>query len=139
MICGSLIQWQNMTSITKKHYYLLTGGAIVLILAVVFQLFYDGTFQNKIIDKTEKVPFRVQTFSVDGKGWGYEIVCKNKIIIKQDIIPAIQHPTPFQSEEDARETGQLVINKMKRKKLPSVSIAELDSMQIEGVNSLVTN
>ncbi len=123
-----------MTKITRKH-YLLTGVGIIT-LVVVFQFFNVGAFQNKIVkNSTKKTPFSVQTFSVDGKGWGYEIVCKDKIIIKQDIIPAIQHAIPFQSEGDAEKIGQLVLNKMNSKKLPSVSVAELDSLQIVGVNS----
>jgi hypothetical protein len=64
------------------------------------------------------------------EGWGYDIRHKGKIFIKQDNIPAIQRSIPFRSEADARKVGKFVIQKLKNHISPSVSIHELDSLNL---------
>ncbi|PKP13463.1 MAG: hypothetical protein CVU08_05105 [Bacteroidetes bacterium HGW-Bacteroidetes-3] len=65
-----------------------------------------------------------------GNGWGYTIFVKNKVFIKQDIIPGIPAKKPFATEKDAVIVGELMIEKLKSKKIPSISYKEL---QINGV------
>lgn len=64
-------------------------------------------------------------------GWGYTIFIKNKVFIKQDIIPGIPVKKPFATEKDAEIVGELMIEKLENKKIPSISYKEL---QINGVN-----
>ena len=65
------------------------------------------------------------------QGWGYTIKKDDKIFIKQDFIPVLQGNLPFSSEDDAMKTGMLVLKKLKEQKHPSLSLIELDSLQIK--------
>lgn len=64
-------------------------------------------------------------------GYGYQILKKQKILINQPYIPAIQTNKTFKNEIEANNVANLVIQKMKKYSLPTVSIHELDSMKIE--------
>lgn len=73
----------------------------------------------------------VETFK-SGDGWGYEVKIEGKTKVKQPFIPAIEGNLAFDSEMEARRVGELVVQKMKKyKRLPSVTIEELDSLQIK--------
>lgn len=74
--------------------------------------------------------YSLKTFCVEGNEWGYYIMKGGKIIIKQDIIPAISKKVSFQSEEDAKKTGNLVLQKLNSGNLPAVTIQELQKLQI---------
>lgn len=73
--------------------------------------------------------YKLETFKVDS-GWGYTIYVKDKVFIKQDIIPGIPIKKPFATKKDAVIVGELMIEKLKSKKIPSISYKEL---QINGV------
>lgn len=64
-------------------------------------------------------------------GWGYEIYQQGQRIIYQPCIPATEGQQPFRSKTDARKTGELVLEKMKRTGRPHVTRAELDSLRIK--------
>ena len=63
-------------------------------------------------------------------GYGYQILKKQKIIINQPFIPAIEGEKTFKNKEDAQKTADLVMNKIEKKMFPKISIHELDSMKI---------
>jgi hypothetical protein len=71
----------------------------------------------------------IGTFKADG-GWGYNILIKNKIIIHQEIIPAIEGNQKFESENDANKVAELVLLKLKSGKMPTISRSEIDSLKI---------
>ena len=73
--------------------------------------------------------YHLKTFKVNN-GWGYTILKNDKVIIKQDIIPGIPVKKPFTTEKDAEIVGELMVEKLKNKKIPSISYKEL---QINGV------
>lgn len=64
-------------------------------------------------------------------GYGYQILKKQKILINQPFIPAIQGEKSFKNETDAQKTAELVVSKIHRYSLPKISIHELDSMKIK--------
>lgn len=64
-------------------------------------------------------------------GFGYQILKKQKIVINQPYIPAIQGDKNFKTETDARKTADLVVSKIDKYSLPKISVHELDSMKIE--------
>lgn len=68
--------------------------------------------------------YDLETYKVE-KGWGYNILKDNKVIIKQDLIPGIPVKKPFATENDAVIVGKLMIEKLKNKKRPSISHKEL--------------
>ncbi|RPD40925.1 DUF4907 domain-containing protein [Chitinophaga barathri] len=63
-------------------------------------------------------------------GWAYRITKKGEPLIYQENIPAIPGFHPFRSREDAQRTGQLVLSKLENRKWPSLSIREVDSLQL---------
>lgn len=112
---------------TKK---LVFVSAMTLAALVVLFVFKE---QNKKMP-LQQDRFRVQTFETGDGGWGYSIFQGDKQIIKQDIIPAIRKNISFQSENDALQTGLLVIEKMKHNKLPTISREELEGLRILSAN-----
>lgn len=109
---------------TKKPVY--TYIFIFVSLVVLFALKEKKT-------ETAKIPeehFSVQTYAIQDGGWGYSIFDGKKRIIKQDFIPGIVNSISFQSEEDARHTGLLVIEKLESNKLPTIKTQELEKLQI---------
>jgi hypothetical protein len=64
-------------------------------------------------------------------GWGYQILKKNKLIITQKQIPAIQGNFGFISEEESKLVANLVIQKMSNGEFPpSITIEELNRLGI---------
>jgi len=64
-------------------------------------------------------------------GYGYKIIMKDKVIIKQNCIPAIQGNIPFCDSLDALKVSQIVIKKIKRKKMPSIQAEDLMKLKIK--------
>lgn len=92
----------------------------VLIITSILIVKLSNTSTRSYNLKTDKVT----------NGWGYTIFIKNKVFIKQDIIPGIPVKKPFATEKDAIIVGKLMIEKLTNKKIPSISYKEL---QINGV------
>ncbi|MDD3723082.1 MAG: DUF4907 domain-containing protein [Lutibacter sp.] len=102
----------------KKWIFIFT----VLIITAILVVKLGGT-------ATSTNDYKLETFMVNN-GWGYSILKKDKVIIKQDIIPGIQVKKPFATKKDAVIIGELMIEKLKNKKIPSITYKEL---QINGV------
>ncbi|MBZ4041815.1 DUF4907 domain-containing protein [Flavobacterium hibisci] len=64
-------------------------------------------------------------------GWGYTISHKDKIIIKQTIIPVISDAKSFNSEDDALKVAGLVIKKLSQNRSPSVTKNDLILLKIK--------
>lgn len=92
----------------------------VLIIASIFIVKLSNISANE---------YDLETYKVEN-GWGYNIFKKNKVIIKQDIVPGLPVKKPFATEKDAIIVGKLMVEKLKNKKIPSISYKEL---QINGV------
>lgn len=71
----------------------------------------------------------VSTFKVNN-GFGYLIKTNEKIIIKQETIPAIEESQPFCTPKDAKKTGNLVRDKILKKQNPALSLNELKQIEI---------
>ncbi|MEW7291306.1 DUF4907 domain-containing protein [Aquimarina sp. 2304DJ70-9] len=67
----------------------------------------------------------------DHQGWYYEIYKGNSILIKQENIPGTSGKQFFVSNTDAKKIALLVVNKLERKILPYISLADLDSCNID--------
>ena len=109
---------------TKKLVYIFSFIFASLVILIVLK---------EIKSDTAKIPterFSVQTFNTEDGGWGYSIFDGEKRIIKQDFIPVIDKSISFQSEVDARNTALLVVEKLKKNKLPTIGRGELESLQI---------
>ncbi len=68
-------------------------------------------------------------FTVAG-GWGYNILVDHKIFIHQEFMPAVQGYKVFSSKEDAEKIANFQIHELTNKKMPGVSVKDLDSLHI---------
>ena len=64
-------------------------------------------------------------------GYGYAILDHDQIIIRQEHIPAISNEVAFCSEEDAEKVGELVLQKIKQRINPALSLKELKDLGIQ--------
>lgn len=71
----------------------------------------------------------LKTFKQDS-GWGYDISVGATFHIHQDRIPIIPGNKMFISEDEALRTGRLIVEKIKKKERPDVSIEELNALGI---------
>ncbi|WP_066218109.1 DUF4907 domain-containing protein [Formosa haliotis] len=98
---------------------------IVLVLSIVSAvgvLFFS--LKNEKISK-----YKANIYTVNS-GYGYNISKDNKIVIKQEVIPAVQNNLTFCSESDAKTIANLVIEKLEHKTNPNITIKELESNSI---------
>ena len=85
--------------------------------------------QTANAEQNDVVP-EVKTYPVEG-GWGYDIYIGGKLYIHQPTIPAVSGNHAFQTETDAKKTGDLATEKIRQNILPpSITTAELDSLGI---------
>ncbi|WP_117882728.1 DUF4907 domain-containing protein [Aureibaculum luteum] len=110
-----------------KNRFLIISIVIILTALTVF-LFK----KNNNLDPVLKI-YSIETFKVD-KGWGYKVLKDNKIFIKQNFIPAVKGNRPFVSEMEAYNTANLVIIRLDQNKLPTITIADLNSIDVTLLN-----
>ena len=97
-------------------------------IVVLFSLALTGCKTSDRESSAIKTPeLKVETFPTDS-GWGYNILAGEKIVIRQEIIPAVQKNEAFQSSDDAKKVAALVVKKLKSGDLPSVTPVEIDSL-----------
>ena len=63
-------------------------------------------------------------------GWGYQIVKDTSVYINQPFIPAVHRGQTFRTEEEAMKVGRLVLKKLVRKQGTTITLQELDSLNI---------
>ncbi|WP_051289399.1 DUF4907 domain-containing protein [Chryseobacterium daeguense] len=90
--------------------------------------FLLGIFLTSCEKKNNSLEIKI---TKQNSGYGYQILKKQKIIINQPFVPAIQGNKSFKTKTDARKTADLVVSKIDKYSLPKISIHELDSMKIE--------
>ena len=64
-------------------------------------------------------------------GFGYSLSAHDKLMIKQDYIPALQKKHAFCTFKDAFDVAKLVKNKLLEKQSPTVSMSELESVGVD--------
>ena len=83
-------------------------------------------------EQIEVKTFEVKDSSGKPKGWGYDLYVAGKRSFHQPIIPAVAGNNSFETEADAKKTGELAANKMKSTgSFPTISISDLDSLGIK--------
>ena len=60
-----------------------------------------------------------------GKGWGYNILIGEKVVIHQPYIPAVPGEKAFPDKQSARRVAKLVMGKINRGESPSVTLEDL--------------
>jgi len=79
---------------------------------------------------TKKEALTTASFKTNS-GWGYTIAYKEKILIKQSIIPVISDTKSFKTENDALKVADLVKQKLKENLSPTVTKNELILLKIK--------
>lgn len=64
-------------------------------------------------------------------GWGYTIAYKEKVLIKQSVIPVISDTKSFETETDALKVADLVKQKLQQNLSPTVTKNELILLKIK--------
>lgn len=82
-----------------------------------------------LVSCKKNAEFEVKSFKVNA-GWGYTIEIKNKIIIKQTVIPTISNKRSFKTEADALKVGNLVLDRIKQNLSPTVAKKDLILLEI---------
>jgi hypothetical protein len=83
-----------------------------------------GIYSNKPIPE-----IRVKTFQKENH-WGYTIYIDTTLFIYQEYLPGLPGQQLFTTEKQANDCGVLVRDKMLKRKIPSISTKELDSLGI---------
>jgi hypothetical protein len=75
----------------------------------------------------------VIVYQTESKQWAYKIKLQNRIIIKQEYIPALEGNKPFKNKKDALNIGKLVLRKLlkNQKEFPDITLKEIDSLKID--------
>ena len=116
---------QILTMQMIKKYWIYLVFIISLLVFIVSSIYKK---KEKNTDQ-KRFAISVRTFKTE-IGWGYDILVNDSSMIHQDIIPGVQGKKGFNSEEDAAKIGNLVIEKIKQKRLPSITLQELKDYQI---------
>ncbi len=61
-------------------------------------------------------------------GWGYKIYVQGKLMVNQYVMPAIPGNKAFPCEEAARKTADLVVEKVGRREMPTVTPQEVNKI-----------
>ncbi len=101
-----------------KHILVFSSIALIVVFLGVC------TLRTKTMGQTEE-RYDLITAESSDRGWYYEIYHDTILLIRQRHIPAVKGLQYFVSEQDASKTGELVIDKLKKRQSPSVSISEL--------------
>jgi len=109
-----------MQMIKKNWIYGLFVFAVILFIITQF---------SKKPKRPGEIELSVQTFKT-GIGWGYDVLTNDSVYIHQEFIPAIEGRKGFTTEAQARTIGNLALSKMKSRKLPMITLAEIDSCKI---------
>lgn len=105
----------------KKHSILFS----LVIFLLIFICFL-------ILKKNKQIQTGTLTTQIHkvGNGYGYSISLDNKILIMQNYIPFVEGEKSFCTEAEAQNIADLVKQKIKKGKNPSITLLELKSKQI---------
>jgi len=122
MMLGNLSQQKNkatMTINTKKFFWSkIQKNLFLFVLLLLFAAC------------TKKEVLKTSAFKTKS-GWGYTIAYKEKILIKQTIIPVISDNKSFATESDALKTADFVKQKLKKNLSPTVTKNDLILLKIK--------
>ena len=108
--------------ITKIHFLL----AILTVVVVYITLNYRAV-------ETKGARPRLETIVV-GKGYGYQILYKDKVLVKQEFIPAVQGDRTFVSKKEAKRVGDEVLRRIIKGEAPFVTISQLRDLNISNID-----
>ncbi|PWT97818.1 MAG: hypothetical protein C5B52_13310 [Bacteroidetes bacterium] len=112
----------QMTKILKNKKILICTLFLLLLGGVGVAYRYEKEHEMLRVD--------LKTFQTTG-GWGYDVRVDSKTFIHQEYIPAVEGQKRFASEADALKTGQLVVRKLTKGQLPTLSKEEIAVLGVD--------
>ena len=109
---------------TSKNLLYAAIAASVLLSASAYTFFRHLSRKGDEHLKVEVLPVAMS------RGWGYEIKVDGKTFIHQETIPAIPGNRPFVTKEDALKTGNVVMKKLLKGMLPSLTPEEVEKLGV---------
>ncbi len=106
----------------ERQQNVLTIFLVVLLASIAGYYFLHRNPSDKTY--VEVKPFK------GSNGWGYDIVNNDKIYIHQEFIPVIRGKKGFNTEQDARRTGSLVLEKIRNNEVPALTLKDLKDLGI---------
>jgi hypothetical protein len=105
---------------TKRFNTLIILGAVLVSAGIWLYSFNHGATSKKK---------KISAFVFSGSnGWGYDILVNDTLFIHQESIPVIAGKRGFDKKEQAEQAAQLIINKMKRGQLPTITTFEIEQL-----------
>jgi hypothetical protein len=102
---------------TKKHNILVITVSVIISVAI-----WMITMKNHDPKRIESRTFKV------ANGWGYDILVNDSILIHQESIPVLQANQVFKNKEQAEQTAELVVRKLKKGLHPTLTKFDLDKI-----------
>lgn len=103
--------------------------SIALLFVFLYPLFSNKEIRTITPEPSITLEYHVFPVNVD-EGWGYEISNGDRVVIKQNQIPAMEGNSSFKTQKDAENVAKLVLNKIKMNETPSVTKEELRQLKI---------
>ena len=104
---------------------------IIIIIVLLFSLLFF-TIRNYNNDNKNDSYFKIEIHKVKN-GYGYSLSSYDKILIKQDFIPALQKKYPFCTFEDAYNVATLVKERFVKNQNPKIILIDLENLNV-GIN-----
>jgi Domain of unknown function (DUF4907) len=101
----------------------IIGSLLVILIIIGFSVKPDKATDNGML-QVESVAIHTSS------GWGYKILVDHKVFINQEYIPVVAGKKAFLTKEDAMKTAGLVVQKLVKGKLPSVTKDDLTALKI---------
>ena len=101
---------------------------LILVLIIAFVVY--GLALVFYTPPKKSADLQIVVYQIDD-GFGYQISHRDKILIKQDHIPAIEEKKVFYSQKDAEQVALLVKSRLDQGESPLINIKDLKTMDIQ--------
>ena len=108
-----------MTTNTKQFFWIKIQKNLMLFTILLI-----------FVSCTKKEVLTTSVFKTNS-GWGYTIAYKEKVLIKQSVIPVISDNKSFETESDALKVADFVKQKLKQNLSPTVTKNDLILLKIK--------
>lgn len=102
---------------TKKHNTVILSSSVLIAIIIAV-----GIIKSRDSNRFESRVFKVVN------GWGYDILVNDTVVIHQESVPVMENQQPFVKKEDAIQTAELVIQKLKNGEPPSLTKFDLEKI-----------
>lgn len=119
----------NLGPISVKPGFMKTTTKIIA-SALILGLFVYGAARLSTANTSNETVLKRKIIEVPN-GYGYQIFSGDKLLVQQEFIPAVNGNMPFSSTKDAKKVADLVIEKIRSRTSPQITVEELNGLDIE--------